>query len=88
MDAGWLVAIIVLLGLAALPLASRMVKYSADRQWPDLAAEAEEPAFTPEEAEEAELRQLIEAKSYHRTLRGEEPIDVEAEVERLRREMF
>ena len=88
MDAGWLVAIIVLLGLAALPLASRMVKRSSDRQWPDLAAEAEEPAFTPEQAEEAELRQLLEAKAYHQELRGEEPVDIEAEVERLRRERF
>ena len=33
-----------------------------------------------------ELRQLVEAKAYRQEARGEEPLDVEAEVERLRRE--
>ena len=34
---------------------------------------------------EAELRQLLEAKSYRREQRGEEPLDVEAELAELTR---
>jgi hypothetical protein len=33
--------------------------------------------------QEAEARQMLEAKSYRRQQRGEEPLDVEAEVRRL-----
>jgi hypothetical protein len=33
--------------------------------------------------QEAEARQMLEAKSYRRQLRGEAPLDVEAEVRRL-----
>ena len=33
-----------------------------------------------------ELRQLVEAKAYRQAARGEEPLDVDAEVERLQRE--
>jgi hypothetical protein len=35
---------------------------------------------------DAELRQLLEAKAYRQTARGEEPLDVDAEMERLRAE--
>ena len=35
------------------------------------------------EAREAEVRQMVEAKAYRQAARGEEPLDVEAEVERL-----
>jgi hypothetical protein len=35
------------------------------------------------EVREAEIRQMVEAKAYRRETRGEEPIDVEAEVRRL-----
>ncbi len=35
------------------------------------------------ELQEAEARQMLEAKSYRRSRRGEEPLDVEAEVARL-----
>jgi hypothetical protein len=35
------------------------------------------------EVREAEIRQMVEAKAYRREARGGEPIDVEAEVERL-----
>jgi hypothetical protein len=35
-----------------------------------------------EATKEAEVRQMVEAKSYRRTRRGEAPLDVEAEVER------
>ncbi len=35
---------------------------------------------------DAELRQLLEAKAYRQEARGEDPLDVEAELERLRAE--
>jgi hypothetical protein len=35
------------------------------------------------EVREAEVRQMVEAKAYRQAARGEEPLDVEAEVERL-----
>jgi hypothetical protein len=43
------------------------------------------PAPSPVSAEvrEAEVRQMVEAKAYRQAARGEDPVDVEAEVERL-----
>lgn len=35
------------------------------------------------EVQEAEVRQMLEAKSYRRVARGEQPLDVDAEVARL-----
>jgi hypothetical protein len=35
------------------------------------------------EVREAEVRQMVEAKAYRQAARGEEPLDVEAEVKRL-----
>jgi hypothetical protein len=35
------------------------------------------------EVREAEVRQMVEAKAYRQAARGETPVDVEAEVERL-----
>jgi hypothetical protein len=35
------------------------------------------------EAHEAEVRQLLEAKAYRQSARGEKPVDVDAELERL-----
>ncbi|MGH2962274.1 MAG: hypothetical protein ACRDL3_08795 [Solirubrobacterales bacterium] len=35
------------------------------------------------EAREAEVRQMVEAKAYRQEARGEEPLDVDAEVKRL-----
>src|SRR4051794_32953297 len=35
------------------------------------------------ETQEAEVRQLLEAKAYRQSARGEEPVDVDAELERL-----
>jgi hypothetical protein len=35
---------------------------------------------------DAELRQLLEAKAYRQSARGEEPLDVDTEMERLRAE--
>jgi hypothetical protein len=50
----------------------------------DLELERDRPAAaaTPAEAEE-EIRQMLEAKSRRRVARGEEPLDVEAELAQL-----
>ncbi|HXR30558.1 MAG TPA: hypothetical protein VN752_05415 [Solirubrobacterales bacterium] len=40
------------------------------------------PSPIGEEMREAEVRQMIEAKSFRRQRRGEAPLDVEAETER------
>jgi hypothetical protein len=37
----------------------------------------------PRHVREAEIRQMVEAKSYRRQARGDEPLDIDAEVERL-----
>src|SRR3954452_16899441 len=42
-----------------------------------------ESAPVSREAHEAEVRQLLEAKAYRQSARGEEPVDVDAELERL-----
>ena len=47
----------------------------------DSGAEAE-----PAGAAEAELRQMLEAKAYRQSARGEVPLDVDSELERLRAE--
>jgi hypothetical protein len=47
--------------------------------------EAARPASGAEEV--AEIRQMLEARNAHRIARGEEPIDVDAETERLLREL-
>ncbi len=40
-------------------------------------------APVPRHVREVEIRQMVEAKSYRRQARGDEPLDVDAEVERL-----
>jgi hypothetical protein len=41
------------------------------------------PAPVTSEVREAEIRQMVEAKAYRRQARGQEPLDVDAEVSRL-----
>jgi hypothetical protein len=48
----------------------------------DLDQKPVEGPATPQ-AREAEIRQMVEAKAYRQTERGEEPLDVEEEVRRL-----
>jgi hypothetical protein len=48
----------------------------------DLEMRREEPVATPEETQE-EIRQMLEAKSRRREARGEQPLDVEAELAAL-----
>jgi hypothetical protein len=51
---------------------------------PDLPPRSLRPMPSPvsQATKEAEIRQMVEAKAYRHTQRGEEPLDVEAEVER------
>jgi hypothetical protein len=41
------------------------------------------PREVPPEVREAEIRQLLEAKAYRQEVRGERPLDVDGELERL-----
>jgi hypothetical protein len=51
---------------------------------PDLPPRSVRPLPSPvsRATQEAEVRQMVEAKSYRRVRRGEDPLDVEAETER------
>ena len=86
--------------LAAIPIARPRFalerhRVPADRQGPVLRGVRARPApeghATPTptsqtRVRDAELRQLLEAKAYRQRARGEEPLDVEAELERIRAE--
>jgi hypothetical protein len=54
---------------------------SIDRDMPQKGSRAPAPVSTA--MREAEIRQLLEAKAYRQRRRGEQPLDVEAELERL-----
>jgi hypothetical protein len=58
------------------------VEFESDLDQKPTSAETSEPEASPEERE-AEIRQLLEAKAYRQSARGETPLDVEAELERL-----
>lgn len=51
---------------------------------PDLPPRSVRPLPSPvsRETQEAEVRQMLEAKSYRRVRRGEDPLDVDVETER------
>jgi hypothetical protein len=53
--------------------------FSVEREAPNTEARGPAPE-TQDGAQEAEVRQMIEAKSYRRQRRGEAPIDVDAEA--------
>ncbi|CAN5125536.1 hypothetical protein BH24ACT23_BH24ACT23_07910 [soil metagenome] len=55
---------------------------SIEQDFPQRSA-AGPPAPVSAEVREAEIRQFLEAKSYRQTSRGEQPLDVDAELERL-----
>ena len=86
--------VLILITLVVLPIAAvafarsgqawrsiRRGPYAID---PDLPPRSVRPMPSPASraTKEAEVRQMVEAKAYRRTRRGEEPLDVEAEVER------
>ena len=56
-------------------------QFGIDREFP--AAGGGTSAPVSRAAQEAEVRQMLEAKAYRQSARGEEPLDVEAELERL-----
>ena len=87
--------IILLIALVVLPIAAiafagsgKALKTLGKGRW---AIEQELPARRPMTAPQplnkavqaAEVRQMLEAKSYRREQRGESPLDVEAEMKRL-----
>jgi hypothetical protein len=87
--------IMILIVLLALPIAAiafagsgRALKTLGKGRW---AIEQELPAKRPlgppqpvdRRVQQAEVRQMLEAKSYRREQRGQAPLDVEAELKRL-----
>ncbi len=58
-------------------------QWSIERELPPSRGLTDTSASVPRAVHEAEVRQMVEAKSYRRQARGEEPLDVDAEVERL-----
>jgi hypothetical protein len=58
-------------------------QWAIERELPPSRGLTDSGASVPRAVREAEIRQMVEAKSYRRQARGGEPLDVEAEVERL-----
>ena len=87
-------SVLIAITLAVLPIAA--VSFARSGQaWrsigrgpyaidPDLPPRSVRPMPSPvsQATKEAEVRQMVEAKSYRHARRGEAPLDVEAEVER------
>jgi hypothetical protein len=60
-------------------------QWAIERELPPSRGLTDSQASTsvPRHVREAEIRQMVEAKSYRREARGDAPLDIEAEVERL-----
>jgi hypothetical protein len=60
-------------------------QWAIERELPPSRGLTNSQAVTPvpRHVREAEIRQMVEAKSYRRQARGDAPLDVDAEVERL-----
>jgi hypothetical protein len=87
--------VIIFVALVALPIAAlafagagRALKdlgkgrFAIERELPAPRILGPTPAVSPA-VREAEVRQMLEAKSYRRELRGEAPLDIEAELEQM-----
>jgi len=87
-------SVLIAITLVVLPIAAASFARSA-QAWrsigrgpyaidPDLPPRSVRPMASPvsQATREAEVRQMLRAKSYRRERRGEEPLDVEAEAER------
>ncbi|HWP32474.1 MAG TPA: hypothetical protein VNL97_01875 [Solirubrobacterales bacterium] len=87
-------SVLILITLITLPIAA-IAFADSGKAWrgigrgpyaidPDLPPRSVRPVASPvsRETQEAEVRQMLEAKSYRRVQRGEDPLDVEAETER------
>ena len=75
--------VLILIGLVVLPISAALFA-RAGAAWSEIggglpAIAYERPSRTEREAE---VRQMIEAKSYLRQRRGEAPLDIRAETER------
>jgi hypothetical protein len=57
-------------------------RFAIEQELPRKTMGPHHPAISPE-MREAEIRQMLEAKSYRRQMRGEPALDVEAEYQRL-----
>ncbi len=57
--------------------------FGLDREAPPSGLTGGGSAPVSREAQEAEVRQLLEAKAYRQSARGEAPLDVDAELDRL-----
>ncbi len=58
-------------------------QWAMDRELPPSRGLTDSGGSVPRAVHEAEVRQMVEAKSYRRQARGGEPLDTDAEVERL-----
>jgi hypothetical protein len=56
-------------------------QFAIDQEMPQRSGSAPMPASA--EVREAEIRQMVEAKAYRQQARGEAPVDIDAEVQRL-----
>jgi hypothetical protein len=58
-------------------------QWAIERELPPPRGLTDSGATVPRAVREQEVRQMIEAKSYRRQARGGQPLDIDAEVERL-----
>lgn len=58
-------------------------QWSIERELPPSRGLTDSGTTVPRAVREKEIRQMVEAKSYRRQARGGQPLDVDAEVERL-----
>jgi hypothetical protein len=93
-DAG---TVLILVAVVAVPLAAisfamgagnalREIgkgRFAIDQELPQKQAGTGAPAPLPKEVREAEIRQMLEARSYRRQQKGGEAIDVDAELEKV-----
>ena len=91
---GEVIVVIVLaaipIGLAAFVIGARKAydeigkgAFGLDREAPPSGLTGGGSTPVSREAQEAEVRQLLEAKAYRQSARGEAPVDVDAELDRL-----
>jgi hypothetical protein len=86
-----IVIVLVVIPIAAIAFASvgpalkglGKGQWAIERELPPSRGLSDSGATIPRAVREAEIRQMVEAKSYRRQARGEPPLDTEAEVDRL-----
>jgi len=87
--------VLLIIGFVAIPVAALIFvlgagsalrqigkgPFAIEQELPQRSAGTQVPVST--EVREAEIRQMVEAKSYRQQARGEAPLDIDAEVQRL-----